>query len=59
VDVQQTLVVVSVAVGVPPSLARLWWLWWKSTCDGCGLVRSDCACTAGPGGDDHVMRPKR
>jgi hypothetical protein len=60
-DVPQTIAIASGAVGIPAALGRLWWMWWKGMCDGCGVTRSACVCTAGGGGSghDHLMRPKR
>ncbi|HZQ65122.1 MAG TPA: hypothetical protein VFA66_07850 [Gaiellaceae bacterium] len=51
----QSIFIAVVAAGLPACLARLWWLWWKSTCLGCGLTHSTCDCPpAGP-----TMRPRR
>jgi hypothetical protein len=49
------LAVLMVAAGIPACLARLWWIWWQSCCDGCGHRRKVCVCPAG----DHLMRPRR
>jgi hypothetical protein len=53
--VTQVIVIPVLAIGLPASLLRLWLIWWKSLCDGCGLEHRACAC--GPG--DHTMRPRR
>ena len=47
--------VAALAVGIPASLGRLWWIWWQSTCDGCGLTHSVCLCPS----DGPTMRPRR
>ncbi|HEV8249306.1 MAG TPA: hypothetical protein VGQ15_04990 [Gaiellaceae bacterium] len=46
---------VLLATAVPACLARLWWIWWQSTCGGCGFQHRACACPP----DDHLMRPRR
>jgi len=43
------------AAGIPASLIRLWWIWWQSTCVGCGYQHKACVCPSG----DHMMRPRR
>jgi hypothetical protein len=49
----QILILVT-AIGIPASLFRLWWIWWKSVCERCGLEHSACVCPA----DEHMMRRK-
>jgi hypothetical protein len=49
------LVITLVAAGIPASLARLWWIWWQSTCGACGLEHRVCDCPADP----PMMRPRR
>jgi hypothetical protein len=49
------LVILVAAVGMPACAIRLWWIWWKSVCDSCGLEHSACVCPA----DGHLMRKRR
>jgi len=42
-------------VGIPACLARLWLIWWRSACRGCGFEHSVCVCPSG----NHMMRPRR
>ncbi len=51
----QVLSIMLVAVFVPGSLVRLWWIWWQSTCAGCGQPHRACACDSRV----HLMRPRR
>ena len=51
----EAIIIPLLCVGVPASLARLWFIWWRSDCGGCGLEHSLCVCPAG----DHMMRPRR
>jgi hypothetical protein len=44
-----------ITVGVLACLVRLWWIWWQSACNGCGLLHQTCECPA----SDHVMRPRK
>jgi hypothetical protein len=43
------------SVGVPACLFRLWLIWWRSACEGCGLEHRTCECPA----TEHTMRPRR
>jgi hypothetical protein len=49
------LVIVVTAIGIPASVFRLWWIWWKSVCGQCGFEHSACVCPAG----DHMMRRRK
>jgi hypothetical protein len=49
------LVIALLALGVPASAVRLWWIWWKSTCVECGFEHSVCVCPA----NRETMRPRR
>ncbi|HEY7179402.1 MAG TPA: hypothetical protein VH305_09520 [Gaiella sp.] len=49
------LAIVFLAVGLPACAARLWWIWWKSTCLDCGLEHSLCECPV----HRETMRPRR
>jgi len=42
----QTIAIVLVSAGIPACLVRLWFIWWRSTCGGCGLEHSACVCSA-------------
>jgi hypothetical protein len=53
--VPNELAVALLALGIPASVIRLWWIWWQSTCGGCGHQHKACVCPA----DDHMMRPRR
>lgn len=44
-----------IAIGVPASIFRLWWIWWQSVCNGCGLFHRTCECPP----SDHTMRPRK
>jgi hypothetical protein len=53
--VEEAVAIVLLAVGIPSSLARLWWIWWQSDCHGCGLEHRVCECPA----EGPTMRPRR
>jgi hypothetical protein len=51
----QVLSVMLVAVFVPGSLFRLWWIWWQSTCGGCGHQHRACVYES----RESLMRSRR
>jgi hypothetical protein len=53
--VSEPAIIALTAVGIPLCLFRLWWIWWQSTCRGCGLEHRACVCPP----DDQMMRPRR
>ena len=49
------IIIALIAAGMPASMFRLWWIWWQSSCHGCGLVHRTCECPP----SDHMMRPRK
>jgi len=50
-----TALLAIVGAGLPACAFRLWFVWWRSDCVGCGFQHSACECPP----DGPMMRPKR